>query len=62
VVVRVLRLPTSNPENCGVTAIGVSNSVRRVAQGVVDVGGITVEILVPKTPELIRSASRLLGD
>jgi hypothetical protein len=43
---RVLRLPMPNPENCGVTAIGVaSDLLHRV--GNAPAAYITVEILVP---------------
>lgn len=42
---RVLRLPVVYPENCGVTVVGISNSVSRVVGNTAYVGRITVEIL-----------------
>lgn len=45
--VRELQLPMAYPENCGVTAIGVSNAVVRRVGDTVYTGHIIVEILAP---------------
>ena len=49
---RLLRLPIAYPENCGVTAIGISNSLRVVVGNTVQPGRISVEILAPCTVQI----------
>ena len=44
---RQLQLPVAYPENCGVTVIGISNSVLRVVGDTTVMGRLTLQILVP---------------
>jgi hypothetical protein len=44
---KVLQLPMQFPENCGVTAIGTSNSILRVVGKTTYLGRLTLQILVP---------------
>lgn len=44
---KVLQLPMPFPENCGVTAIGISNSIQRVVGNTTYAGRLTLQILAP---------------
>ena len=44
---RRLQIPMVYPENCGVTAIGISNAVSRRVGNTVYTGHIVMEILAP---------------
>jgi hypothetical protein len=44
---KVLQLPMPFPENCGVTAIGVSHSIQRTVGNTTYLGRLTLQILAP---------------